>query len=456
MVLVLLVPVVGWLLVREMDLLRRQGAGELAELVGPLALPVDRESRQGLFRRRAAAVLQAATSDQLRQLDAYVAGVNAGLAALGARPWEYLALRVAPRPWAREDCVLVVDAMAMILETDGSDERSRLAIAQTYGDETLNFLRPLVTERTAALDGSSAPAPPIPDAAHFVPRPFAPGEAAPVPVLTTAAAAAASDLLPGSNSFALSGARSAGGGALVANDPHLHLAVPDTWYRASLVLPDLTVTGASLPGVPGIILGSNGHVAWGFTNGYIDTCDLVVIETDPADPGRYRVPDGDGWAPFEIVHESLAVHGGAPEPCDIVMTRWGPLVTRPGRGGPVYAQHWSEPQPVATNFAAADRRRARTREDAVATPHRSGVHPQNVLVGDREGNVAWTMVGRVPRRVGFDGHTPQSWADGTCRWDGFLPPEQVPVIRNPAAGQLWTANNRVVGGDGLALLGDSG
>ena len=79
----------------------------------------------------------------------------------------------------------------------------------------------------------------------------------------------------------------------------------------------------------------------------------------------------------------------------------------------------------------------------MAIAHRSGIHPQNFLVGDRGGNVAWTIIGRVPRRVGFDGHTPQSWADGTRRWDGFVPPEQVPVIRNPAGGQLWSANNRV-------------
>ena len=168
----------------QMDLLRRQGAGELSELFGPLTVAMDRESRQHGFRRRVAAVVQAMTPDQLRQVDAYTAGVNAGLAALGARPWEYLALRAPPRPWTREDCVLVMDAMAASLETDGSDERSRVAIAQTYDDETLAFLRPLVTERSAALDGSNAPAPPVPDASHWTPHPFAPGEGAPMPVLT--------------------------------------------------------------------------------------------------------------------------------------------------------------------------------------------------------------------------------------------------------------------------------
>ena len=441
----------------QMDLLRRQGAGELSELAGSLTLTLDREARQHLFRRRAAAVLAAMTAEQARLLDAYVAGVNSGLGALSARPWEYLALRAMPRPWTREDCVLVIDAMSMTLETDGSDERARAALLQTYGEETADFLRPHITEKSAALDGSDAPAPPVPDAAHFVPRPFAPGEAAPVPVLnTTAALLPDPDELPGSNSFALVGTRTAGGGALVANDPHLRLAVPNIWYRASLVLPDQTATGVTLPGVPALVLGSNGRVAWGFTNSYIDTCDLVVVEVDPANSGRYRVPDGSGWEPFEIVHELLAVHGRPPEPCDVTMTRWGPLITLPGNGSPVYARHWSEYDEGAINLSVADLVDARNVDEAVEIAHRGGFHPQNFLVGDRDGHAAWTIIGRVPRRVGFDGHTPESWADGARRWDGFLPSEEVPVIRDPADGQFWTANNRVVGGDALAKLGDGG
>ena len=440
----------------QMDLLRRQGAGELSELFGPLTLSVDRESRQHGFRRRVASVLQAMSPEESRQLDAYVAGVNAGLDALGARPWEYFALRATPRRWTREDCVLVIDAMAMTLETDGSDERSRAAIAQTYGDEALAFLRPLVTESSAALDGSTAPAPPIPDAVHLTARPFAPGEGPPVSFLTAGVEPVPPDQLPGSNSFVLSGARAEGGAALVANDPHLRLAMPNLWYRASLVLPDMTATGATLPGVPGVILGSNGHIAWGFTNGYTDTCDLVVIEVDPADPGRYRVPDGNGWEPFEIVRESIGVHGGAAVAYEYMLTRWGPLLTRPGTGGPVYAQHWAECEPGGINFGVAEVATAHNLDEAITVAHRSAIHPQNILIGDRDGNVAWTVIGRLPRRVGFDGHSPQSWAEGTRRWDGFLPPEQVPVVRNPTDGQLWSSNNRAVGGEALALLGDGG
>ena len=138
------------------------------------------------------------------------------------------------------------------------------------------------------------------------------------------------------------------------------------------------------------------------------------------------------------------------------MTRWGPLVTKPGKGGPVYARHWSEYEPGGINAEMTGLMDARTLDEALAQAHRIGIHPQNLIVGDRAGNVAWTIIGQVPRRVGFDGRTPQNWADGTRRWDGFLSPDEVPVVRNPANGQLWSANNRAVGGDALARLDDGG
>lgn len=438
----------------QMDLARRQAAGELSGLFGPAAVDKDQEARQHGFRRRATGVVERMTPEQRSFLDAYVEGVNDGLGALGARPWEYLALRTTPRLWTCEDSVLVIDAIAMTQENDGSDERSRLAIQQTYGDEVLAFLCPVLPAQSAALDGSAAPAPPVPGAAHFTPRPLAPGEAAPVPMLAMDAAPLNPDELPGSNAFALAGTRTASGRALVANDPHLRLAVPNIWYRTSLVLPDRTVTGATLPGVPAVVVGSNGDIAWAFTNGLIDTCDLVVVEVDPTDPTRYRVPDSSGWEPFEVMHESIPVRGRAPEPCEVLMTRWGPLVTRPGKGGPVYARHWSEYEPSGINAEMTGLMDARTLDEAIAQAHRAGIHPQNLIVGDRAGNVAWTIIGQVPRRVGFDGRTPQSWADGKCRWDGFLSPDEVPVIRNPANGQLWSANNRAVGGEALSRLGD--
>lgn len=460
----------------QMDLLRRRSAGELAELFGPVALPLDREARRHRFRRLAGIVAgQRLDADEVRRLDAYVAGVNAGLGALGARPWEYGLLRATPRPWTREDSVLVVYTMTLDLQGgDGRDERARLAVADVYGESVLRFLRPTVLERTAALDGSSQPAPPVPGPEDFRPRPEATVSHATPAVRRAPAFGGDNDgegtndddtpPVPGSNSFALAGWRVAGsngsGAALVANDPHLALAVPNIWYRVSLKRPDRTVTGVSLPGVPDVILGSNGDVAWGFTNSQVDSSDVVLVEPDPADPtARYRVPDGDGWERFEIARENIVVAGRAvPETLEILLTRWGPLLTPlPGAvGGRTLALRWTAHDPTAVNFALSELSEARTTDEALAVAHRAGLPAQNFLVGDRAGSIAWTIIGQIPRRVGagFDGFLPRSWADGARGWNGFLAPDEVPMVRDPPDGQLWTANNRVLGGEALARLGD--
>ena len=234
---------------------------------------------------------------------------------------------------------------------------------------------------------------------------------------------------------------------------HLPLAVPNIWYRASLTVAGRTVTGVTLPGILGIIVGSNGDVAWGFTNSHIDTSDVVIVEPDPADPTRYRVPDGDGWEKFEVVRETISVAGRAPETIEIVSTRWGPLLTKRDTGGRMLALHWVAYDPKAINLHLSDMMEAHSVDEAIAVAHGTGIPAQNFLVGDRFGHVAWTIIGRVPRRLGSDGLLPQSWADGSRRWDDFLSPSEVPVARDPPNGQIWTANNRVLGGEALALLG---
>jgi len=375
-------------------------------------------------------------------------------------------MRTVPRRWTREDTVLVVDSMMITLQqNDGLNERTQLAIAETYGEEVLAFLRPPVLERTAALDGSFVLAPPVPSAEKMKPHTASPEvtstsaaateeDAFPSSLLAASFGRPSGDIVLGSNSFALGGSRVAGGGALVANDMHLPLAVPNIWYRASLTVAGRTVTGVTLPGVFGIIVGSNGDVAWGFTNSQIDTSDVVIVEPDPADPTRYRVPDGDGWEKFEVVRETISVARRAPETMEIILTRWGPLLTKRDTGGRMLALHWVAYDPKAINLHLSDMMEAHSVDEAIAVAHGTAIPAQNLLVGDRFGHVAWTIIGRVPRRLGFDGLFPESWADGSRRWNGFLSPAEVPVVRDPPSGQIWTANNRVLGGEAFALLGN--
>ncbi|HEY4572336.1 MAG TPA: penicillin acylase family protein, partial [Thermoanaerobaculia bacterium] len=215
----------------------------------------------------------------------------------------------------------------------------------------------------------------------------------------------------------------------------------------------LQVTGVTLPGTPTVAVGSNGHVAWGFTNSYGDWTDLVELLIDPKDPDVYRTPQGPKR--FEKVQERIRVKGGKDDLLEIEETIWGPVIGEDHLGRP-RALAWTAHFPEAVNLAVDQLQTVRTLEEAMAVANRSGIPPQNFTVADETGRVGWTIIGKIPRRVGFDGRTPTSWADGAHRWDGWLAPEEYPRIINPPSGRIWTANTRVVDGEALRVVGDGG
>ena len=449
----------GWLHAQDrffqMDVLRRRGAGELSELFGKAALPLDREARLHGFRQLAAEVVTQASPAHLALVEAYAQGVNAGLAALGSKPWEYVVLRAEPRPWLPEDSALITYAMTLELqEGTGRYVRTLSAIRDNLGPASLAFFAPLSAPGDAALDASSSPEAPIPPASEVNLRAAAPGVGAGM-----ASAAAFGGIpwedrgMPGSNNFAVSGAV-AGGFAIVANDMHLHLGVPNTWYRMSLRWPGHEETGVTLPGAPAIVAGSTGRIAWGYTNSNGGSGDIVVVGPSIS-PDLYHGPPGSGLLPFERRTETVAVKGSKPVPMEFTRTIWGPVVGE-GPDGRSLAFHWTEDDPAATNFNIFDLEDAPDVRAAVAVAHRMGIPAQNFVVADSAGQIAWTIAGRLPKRVGYDGRLPVTWTFGDRRWDGYLPPGEVPTIVSPAGGRLWTANNRTVGGASLAALGDSG
>jgi penicillin amidase len=389
-------------------------------------------------------------------VEAYTAGVNAGLSALGEKPFEYLALRAAPQPWRAEDCGLVSFAITLDMQPDPVGYEQMLGtLRETLGAEAVAFFAPLIGPRDAALDGSTAPLPKIPSAqAVNLRRAGAPGPA-------KVSGFGSGDLereLPGSNAFALAGAHTASGVAMLANDMHLRLGLPNTWYRAALVWTDggteRRVVGATLPGAPCLIVGSNGRVAWGLTAAQIDTCDLVVVQTGIS-PELYRVPGNEELARIEVRRETIAVKGEEPVVMEYRWTVWGPIVGADEKDRPI-AQRWIAHEPEAINFGLFGLETAANTAEAVAVAQRSGVTSLNVLIADAAGEIAWTLAGRVPKRVGVDGRFPAVWTFGDRRWDGMLAPDEVPVVRASANGRLWSANNRMVGGAAGAKLGDGG
>lgn len=444
----------------QMDLARRVAAGELAELVGAAALPVDLDHRRHRLRAVAEAAYAQLPPAQRRQLDRYRDGVNAGLAALRVRPWEYLLLREKPQPWRSEDTLLTIAAMYLDLNGDGHDTRE-LRIGEMRAalpGPLVDFLLAPDPAWEAPLQGPPSPQPVPPDASVFDLRTQAPETVAD---LAAVLAPSHDDLRPGSNNFAVTGALTGNGAAMLANDMHLALRVPDIWFRTRLRYPDpgaphgeRDVVGVSLPGTPAMVVGSNGQIAWGFTNSYGDWLDWVRVLRDPNDPARYRTPDG--WAPIRTHDEIIRVKGEAPRTLQVEDTRWGPIMAQDADGTPL-ALAWIAQQPRAYNLDLMRLERTASAAAALDLAPTFGMPPQNLLVADDAGHIGWTIAGNsVPLRTGYDPQRPADWSRPGTGWIGWAAPAQYPRVLDPASGRLWTANNRTVGGDALALLGNGG
>jgi len=446
----------------QMDLSRRRAAGELAALVGGRALALDREIRVHRFRaeaRRAVALLK--TVDRT-VLDAYTAGVNDGLASLAAKPFEYFLLRQDPQPWRAEDSLLVVLSMFITLQdTDGSYESTLATMRDVLPAEMFAFMAPRGTEWDSPVIGQPFETPPVPAAAVYPLRSRREGKPSVEPRRRAEVALgigsweleveARDAAAVGSNNFAVAGRHTADGGALVANDMHLSIRVPNTWYRAAWEWPDHRLYGVTLPGVPAMVVGSNTHVAWGFTNTYADWSDIVLLDTDVDRPASYRTPDG--WRAFDRFDEVIEI-AGQPAQHDVVQwTMWGPLLG-PDHRGRMRAYRWVAHSAERLAASVMPLEDARTIEEAFDAANGLGTPGQNFVVADRSGRIGWSIYGTLPRREGLDGQLPVSWADGTRAWNGWLEDAEYPRVLDGDDGRIWTANARVVDGELLEKLGD--
>ncbi|UNK43540.1 penicillin acylase family protein [Luteimonas sp. S4-F44] len=460
----------------EMDLMRRLPAGELSALFGERALDTDRRHRLHRMRARVDATLAEVAGARMPQLRAYAEGANAGLAALRARPWPYLLLRQPPAPWTPADSALVGFSMYFDLQDAGN---ARELTMHRLGPRLPPALLALVAHDgsrwDAPLEGAARGDATLPDADAVDLRrldvtdagdvggpPAAMAWEAPSPPLAPAAA----DLGWGSNNFAVGGALTTDGRALVADDMHLGLRAPNLWFRARLRYPDarapggrVDITGFTLPGLPAVIVGSNGHIAWGFTNSYIDTLDWQRIV--PCDAAAAQAP---GCTPLRRHTETIAVAGRAAEVLTVDDSDWGPVVHREVDGGAL-ALRWTAHLPSALNFGLADFAHARDLDDALAIADRTATPTQNLVIGDLHGAVAWRLLGPVPVRApGCNGrtvsHSPRAGAMSGDAGNVCAPwpiaTDASPIVRTPDAMRLWTANSRVVDGADFARLGDGG
>ena len=444
----------------EMDLMRRSAAGELAELFGPAALDLDRKHRMHRLRARAIANLDAFAGTHRDVLQAYVDGVNAGLGALRARPWPYLLVRQPPRPWALADSPLVGDAMYFDLQ-EAETDHARVLLA--LHDALPPALYALLTRDGSAWDAPLFGAPrgdaTLPDAATLDLRRL------PAPAHPRALARNDAPLREvGSNNFAVGGRLTGDGRAILADDMHLGLRAPNIWFRVRLRYPDpaapggrVDLNGLSLPGLPGIIVGSNGHVAWGFTNSYVSTFDWRVVHPCAR-------PGDRACTPVRHLRESIAVAGQAPVSLDVDETDWGPILAH-RRDGNALALRWAAHLPDALNLGIGDFARAADVPALLAAADRAAVPTQNLLAVDSQGHIAWRWLGPMPMRA--PGCAPQA-ARITPNARAASPPptagcppwtlatNAAQALVDPPSARLWTANARVVDGPLLSRAGNGG
>jgi len=438
----------------EMDLMRRLAAGELSELFGPIAIEKDKAQRVHRMRARVRADLADMADGRRPQLDAYAAGVNAGLAALRTRPWPYLLLRQTPQPWRAEDSALV--GYAMYFDLQDASNGNELAMWR---------IRPHLPPALYALlsrDGTRWDAPLIGEARGDAVLPSADE----VDLRKLAAppgqrhAVAADDIVPGSNNFAVSGALGRDGRAIVANDMHLGLRAPNIWFRARMRYADkrapggkVDITGFTLPGLTAMVVGSNTHVAWAFTNSYVDTADWRIHTACRAGD---RARDDTTCVEPTSHAEVLRVAGGAPIEIEVLETEWGPVLHR--EGDRIFALRWNAHVKGALGFGLMDMARARDLDEALAVADRSAMPAQNLLVGDAKGRIAWRIIGPLAQRApGCDPTRPGTDAEqaATCApWS--IATDRAPSVIDPADGRLWSANHRTTDGEILVRVGDGG
>jgi penicillin G amidase len=237
----------------------------------------------------------------------------------------------------------------------------------------------------------------------------------------------------GSNAWAVSGAHTADGKPMVANDPHLAYGIPGAWHLVHLKAPGLNVSGAALPGVPCVITGHNEQIAWGVTNLSADVLDLYAEQMDER-TGRYLFRGKTEQA--QLDRQTIRVRNGKPVEVDVWVTRHGPVVG--SENGKTHSMRWSAMDGFGFPFCDIDR--AQSWRQFRAAVSRYWGPGQNFVYADRAGNVGYQAGGRVPIRRGFEGDVPLDGASGRYEWDGYIPFAAMPSEYNPASGIIATAN----------------
>src|SRR5688572_29311100 len=419
----------------QMEVQRRVAAGRIAEVFGERGYDVDRLMRTLGLRLLADRIVAGIDAETRAQLESYAAGVNAYLAEDPVLPVEFQAFRLKPEAWKPADTVAWLLVMAWDLSGNYRVELGRLRFSAALGPERAAEILPGEPgERLAPWpDFKALYAELEPTAGAFLAR-FAPHEEA-----------------IGSNSWVVGGSRTVSGKALLANDPHLGLQTPALWYLVHVATPERNVVGATLPGVPFVVLGRNDRLAWTFTTTNSDTQDLFVERVAPDDPESYLTPSGRERF---VTREEVIRVGGEERRIRVRSTRHGPVISdvvKPAGAaapkGHVIALAWTAlAEDNFTARAGLRMNRARNRAEFIEAGRDFTSPHQNIVFADLDGHIGFIAPSRVPvRSAGNEamGRVPVPGWVAKYDWQGFLPFEELPAIHDPASAAIVTANNRI-------------
>ena len=452
----------------SMELMRRTAEGRLSEVMGGATLDADRYLRSLDIARAARSSLEAAPPETRAVLASYVRGVNRWIEApTRSLPPEFRILRFKPEPWTELHSYEIGRLMSWDLVSSGVELQMARALARV-GAERLADLLPVYPESAATIiqsgtgtwGGRSGPGRggrSRQRTARF--RPEATLAAAEIPVVPPLAELLLewAQMSRASNSWVIGGGRTRSGKPILANDPHLGLRAPSLWYLAAIESSGYQVAGATIPGLPVVLVGRNRRIAWGLTNIGVDDVDYVV-ERLRADSSQ--VLTTAGWRPVDTVRDSIRVKGRAAVPFTMRRTSHGPLISAAAPGADsaapgevrVLAMRWNGHDPGGELTALLGVGRASAWPEFLAALRDFKSPEQNWVYADVDGNIGYAASGAVPVRRAGQGLLPTAgWTDEGL-WERYLDHEELPRVLNPPEGFIATANNRVIGGEYPFLL----
>jgi penicillin amidase len=432
----------------QMTTMRRTAQGRLSEVFGAATLDVDKLLRRLDIYALSVASMEALDEKTQNALRAYAAGVNARLDqinsdALGRGAPEMFLFNAPMAPWRPADSIAIVKLMGLQLSghLDAEVLRARVSLALPDTSRLRDILPDAPGTGVAALPQYASLFPDVPRFARTEPYSAHPLS----PFKRTAFAGA-------SNAWAAAPSRSASGGTLLANDPHLGFTAPAIWYLARLELQTGGVIGATIPGIPVVLSGRSADLGWGLTSSYLDDQDVYIEELNPADREEYRTPDG--FKRFIKRASIITVKDLDPVTLTLRWTDNGPVlpgthynlasITPPGH---VASVNWTVLSPNDTTMQAAiELMRAKTIADGIAAAERFIAPSQNLTLVDHE-NIAMKTIGAAPKRDPnhqSKGRMPSPGWIAANRWQGILPFSSNPGFVAPAGGILGNTNNKTV------------